>query len=180
MNRFVQQDDNARLMLAIAKRFLGTNGRVVFIDSSVGNIRSENIFQSLGPWANTAFYQTLALFGVIILTLGTTFGLPIADKIKLLGTRDLMSAVGNLMERAKQFEMAGDYLEDEVSQRVSKLRRGVESPNQAKIDQLLASEGTTEPKGLPKIWNQIFELLKSDEQRMKSQYSARLRGRIKK
>jgi hypothetical protein len=100
-NRFIDSADNAQVFLETLRAFSAPGSRVVFTEAAFGNIDEPGLMQTIGPWAEAAWFQLLFLFVVIVYTLGRRFGLPEEYRPKQKGTRELLEAITDTFIRAK-------------------------------------------------------------------------------
>ena len=127
-NRFLDRADNADLALRLIKGLVPDGGRVVFTEASLGKGIENSLVNTLGPWATGAYIQVLALFLVIVLTLGIRFGLPELEKRKQAGQREMLDAIADVYRRARSTAVALDsaYVEADL-----RIRRGLKIPANA-------------------------------------------------
>jgi hypothetical protein len=127
-NRFLDRADNADLALRMISGLVPEGGRVVFTEASLGKGIENSLVNTLGPWATGGYIQALALFLVVVLTLGTRFGLPEIEKRKQAGQREMIDAIADVYRRAKSTAVALDsaYVEADL-----RIRRGLKIPANA-------------------------------------------------
>lgn len=99
-NRFIDRKDNAEVLLSSIKTVVPPGARFVFAESALMN-RSPGLLETIGAWAEAAWYQILLVVGVVIYTLGKRFGLPDEERAKQRGSRELLDAVADTFKRAK-------------------------------------------------------------------------------
>jgi hypothetical protein len=105
-NRFVDKLDNAEVLLSALRAVAEPGSRIVFTEATFGYVRSPGFFESVGKWAEAAWFQCLFLFGVIVYTLGRRFGLPDETRPRQRGTRELLDAVSDTYLRARASQAA--------------------------------------------------------------------------
>lgn len=133
-NRFLDESDNARLVLSLARSGIQPGGKVVFAEAAIGNVQEEGIFTLLGPWAVAARWQALLLFVVIVVTLGIRFGQPVRKTVQQRGSREMVDALGDLLLTGRKRQYALDQFRRSALDRV---RKAVRAPHSATESQLL-------------------------------------------
>lgn len=134
-NRFIDRGDNAKFFVSLVKSLAGGKGEVVFTEAAQGNVVDESLFSGLGGWARATAWQLFALFLVVAWTSGVAFGLPIRDRRRQAGTRDLMEAFGSLMRRRRAPQFALTLVINAIKR---DLKRSVGLPAAATEEALLA------------------------------------------
>lgn len=132
-NRFLDQHQNAAFYLQLVKSVAGDRSSVTFTEASFGNIADDGLISALGGWARSAVWQGFLLFGVIAWSFAIGFGLPIVDRRRQSGTRDLMEAMNQLLKRAKNRPMAMQQVFHALE---SDLKRSVGLPRSANQEAL--------------------------------------------
>lgn len=115
-NRFIDRADNAAFFATLVRSVAGENKRVVFTEATFGNVFDEGMISALGGWARATVWQGYLLFGVVAWSSAVIFGIPLPLRRRQAGTRDLMEAFAQMLQRAKNLKMA-------QSQVVESLRR---------------------------------------------------------
>jgi hypothetical protein len=100
-NRYLAQGDNAQFFLETLKAYAPNAKRVVFTEGTFGQVQPPGLLETMGPWAEGAWYQILFVFAVIVWTLNRRFGLPQQVRRRQTGGRELVDAFTDTMYRAK-------------------------------------------------------------------------------
>lgn len=117
-NRFLDQRDNAALLINFVHWIAPAGSKVVFVEESFGNGRTQGLLALVGPWAEAAGWQTLLLFVVIVFTLGKRFGLPDSSRTRQSGARELVDAIGQIYDRAGAASLALDAAATDADRRI--------------------------------------------------------------
>lgn len=117
-NRFIDRADDAQLGLALIQGLIKPGGRVVFVESTLGESIEPSLVGVIGPWAVGAWMQILVLFGVIVLTLGVRFGLPVTERRTQQGQRELIDAIADVYRRSRSSAIALDAAYVAANQRI--------------------------------------------------------------
>lgn len=119
-NRFLAEDENAEFgldMMALA----APPGSTVLLDETVHRPPSvSSLAEALGPWAIALRNQALFVFVVVVITLGKRFGIPIKERGKQRGARELLDALHNVMARGDHGAIAIKWILD---RRMREVRR---------------------------------------------------------
>jgi hypothetical protein len=105
-NRYLSQADNAQFFLETLKTYAPNATRVVFPEATFGERQEPGLLETMGPWAEGAWYQVLFLFAVVIWTLNRRFGLPRQLRRTQAGGRELVDALTDIMTRARATSMS--------------------------------------------------------------------------
>lgn len=100
-NRFIDQDQNASLLLASIKSMAPKGSRFVFLEAAFGNYAEPGLLGTIGPWAVFAGWQFVFVFAIVVFTLGQRFGLPSEGHAKQKAARELVHALSGIYRRAK-------------------------------------------------------------------------------
>lgn len=119
-NRFLDEKDNASFALELVHSVAKPGSRIVFLEAGIGNIDEASPTNTLGPWAEAARWQMVILFGVLVFTLGRRFGLPVVERRKVFGSRELFDAVADVFRRTGNTGLALDNVLSECESRVRK------------------------------------------------------------
>lgn len=117
-NRFLDQHDNADVLMACVQQFVPKGKRLVFLEAAWGNGQETGFFDSIGEWATAAWKQLLLLGVVVILTLGKPFGLPESQRPAQQGQRELVDAFAALLRRAKATDIALEAVAEDADRRL--------------------------------------------------------------
>ena len=105
-NRFIDRADNASFFATLVRSVAGESKRVVFTEATFGNVSDEGMISALGGWARATIWQGYLLFGVVAWSCAVIFGIPVPLRRRQAGTRDLMEAFAQMLQRAKNLKMA--------------------------------------------------------------------------
>lgn len=117
-NRFIDRLDNAEVFARMLAAPADTGKRLVFVESTFGNVRAKSLAAELGSWVEAARWQALLLAIVMAYSLGRRFGLPETSIRRQRGARELLDAVADTMSRAKRTDLALRLLLDHVDHRL--------------------------------------------------------------
>lgn len=109
-NRFVDKADNAEFLLRNIDLLGQGKSKVVFLHGFHGDRREPSITEALGPWASGGFNQFLFLFLTSIVVFGVRFGLASLPNRRQVGTRELVDAYADTLQRAKAASVALDLV----------------------------------------------------------------------
>ncbi|MCH8274698.1 MAG: DUF4350 domain-containing protein [Armatimonadetes bacterium] len=101
LNRFIGEEDNAELAVALITSLLPEGKIVAFPDYAYGITAADNVFVRLGPSFTSAVLQLLFLFALLVYTLGKRFGYPDAEIPRKPGTGDFVAALGEAFRRGR-------------------------------------------------------------------------------
>ena len=104
-NRFIAQGDNAAAAIELFRMAAPTK-KLVFTESTFGNVVDPGLLATIGPWAVNAWGQLLLLFVVICYSLGKRFGLPQRERVTQAGTRQLLDAIADTHYRGQHVRLA--------------------------------------------------------------------------
>lgn len=139
-NRYIDDADNATVLLDTVATLAGPSKRVVFTEAAIGNVSEPSLMEIIGAWAVAAWNQLLLLLLVIFYTLGKAFGLPQRTRRTQRGARELMDAIAGTFQRGR---MAGVAVQSALDDADFKIRKTLKLPRdatKARRDELL-SEG---------------------------------------
>lgn len=122
-NRFLDEGDNARVLLDLIRETAKPGSRVVFVESVFGNSEGSGLFAAIGPWAGAARWQALLLLFVIIFTLSRRFGLPEVEHPIERGTRDMLVALSTTMRSSRRGQMALEAIASDAIERARRILR---------------------------------------------------------
>jgi hypothetical protein len=105
-NRFLAEHDHAKAALDIVATVTPPGSEIVFVEAAFGNVQETGLLGTIGPWAVAAWYQTLFLGLVIVATLGKRFGLPVVERRRQEGSRQLLDALADTYLRGKHARIA--------------------------------------------------------------------------
>lgn len=117
-NRFIDQNDNANVLMAGVQEFVPKGKRLVFLEAAWGNRQETGFFESIGSWAVAAWKQILILGVVVVLTLGKPFGLPESRRPTQHGQRELVDAFAALLRRARATDIALEAVAEDADRRL--------------------------------------------------------------
>jgi hypothetical protein len=118
INSRLDHDDNAALAVDLLLPE-GANAalanRVAFLTASRAGSGSRSVVSLLGPRVKPALFQLVVAFLLLALWKGRRFGRPVAESlpVKLAGS-EIVTAVGDLLERAGNRDAAARQLRDGV------------------------------------------------------------------
>ena len=100
MNAFIDQGDNAKLLLDQVHLLAPKGSRVEVIDGSISGATA-GLIDALGPWAHGVQLQVILVGVVIVYSLGKRFGL--ADETLRFqpGARDLLDGIADTYNRGR-------------------------------------------------------------------------------
>ncbi len=101
MNRYLDQDQNAELFLELASMTSSQSGKFVFYEASHGAAQEPSLVETIGGWANGAWWQLNIIFVALICCLGVRFGYPNTIRATQLGGKDFADAIASLLRRSK-------------------------------------------------------------------------------
>jgi hypothetical protein len=104
-NRFIDMADDAEFVLSTIDLLARPGDRLVFTEASFGNVSEPGFFETLGPWAVSAWRQVIVVFLVLVFSLGKRFGYPEERRRVVQSSRDLADAFGNLLRRSKRVDL---------------------------------------------------------------------------
>ncbi len=119
-NRFIDQADNAPVLLASIQASVPKGSRLVFLEAAWGNASEPGLFEAIGEWAAAGWSQALILGLVIVYTLGRPFGLPEAKRPGQRGQRELVDAYSSLLRRAEATDIAMQAVLTDADRRLRK------------------------------------------------------------
>ncbi|MFQ3678764.1 MAG: hypothetical protein SNJ74_12590, partial [Fimbriimonadaceae bacterium] len=99
-NRFIDQFDNAAFLLSVVADAAGPKRKVAIVDVLAGVSSEPSALGFIGPWAEAMGWQVVVLFVVVAWTWGSRFGLPVAWRGREVGTRELVDALADTMQRS--------------------------------------------------------------------------------
>jgi hypothetical protein len=105
-NRYLAAADNAEFFLETLQAYAPNAKRVVFTDGTFGAATDPGLLETIGPWAEGAYYQAIFLFVVVVWTLNQRFGLPRQVRERQVGSREMVDALTDTMTRAKATGLA--------------------------------------------------------------------------
>lgn len=100
-NRFVDKFDNAAFALSLFADAAGPNRKVVVVDVLAGAAAEPSALEFVGPWAEAMWWQAIVFALVVAWTWGSRFGLPVAWRAREVGTRELLDALAETMQRSR-------------------------------------------------------------------------------
>ncbi len=119
-NRFIDQEDNAAVMVAAFQALAPKGSRIVFLEAAWGNASEPGLFETIGDWAEAGWSQVLVLGLLIVYTLGRPFGLPEARRPGQHGQRELVDAYSSLLRRAGATDVAMQAVTVDADRRLRK------------------------------------------------------------
>ena len=105
-NRFLDRNDNAAFLLQLVRSLAKDSRRVVFVEATFDEPQERSLVEAIGPWANAAWQQLLVLAVVVIYTLGKRLGIPEAYRARQRGSREMVDAVADTMQRSRSADFA--------------------------------------------------------------------------
>lgn len=159
LNQYIDKDQNVEAFLSTLERVVPKGTPLVIVEAAWGNSYDEGILDHIGPWAVAGWKQMLVLFGVVIWTLGSPFGLARLTRVKEEGGKERILAITNLLKRSHQwkFVLRAGYEDAD-----SKVRRKLGLPGSAPI----AERNDHLPSELVACFSRLEALLKGDEYTM--------------
>jgi hypothetical protein len=133
-NRFLDQNDTAEFYLNLIRSAAPEGATIVFAEAAFGNSSGESVFDLFGGWTKAARWQALLLLAMIGITLGMRFGLPVWEKPRQFGAREMVDALGSMLQRAKKPQYALNLILNEAFRRI---RRVQKIPRSTTIEQML-------------------------------------------
>lgn len=130
-NRFLDQRDNAALLVNFVQWLAPRGASLVFVEASFGNGHEQGLLALIGPWADAAGWQATLLFVVIVWTLGKRFGLPESVRTRQKGARELVDGIGQIYDRSGATPLA---LEAAASSADVRIRAHFKLPRDAPKD----------------------------------------------
>lgn len=106
LNYAIGKSENARILLRLVGMLAKPGGRIVLTTATIAGGDTPSFFESIGPWALSAWKQLLLLLVVTAIALGSRFGLPDDQRRREQGSRELVEALGGIYERAKAVDAA--------------------------------------------------------------------------
>jgi hypothetical protein len=119
-NRFLDDQENAAFFLAVLHTVAPPGSKIVVLEAGIGNADDPSAANTLGTWAEAARWQAVLLFVVLVFTLGRRFGLPIVERRRVRGSRELFDAIADVFRRTGNTTLALDNLLAECETRVRK------------------------------------------------------------
>lgn len=101
-NRFITQQENAKVALAVFRSAVPKTKRIVAVEAAFGNVHDKNLAEWAGRWAQVARDQFFFLVAVVAATLAMRFGTPVSERIKELGVRSMVDAMGANLSRLRR------------------------------------------------------------------------------
>ncbi len=129
-NRFLDREDNARLMLWAMSALAKPGETIVFLEAGHSPQGVPSALEILGPWAVAAWWQAIFVFVLLIVAGGLRFGLPEVARFREAGARDLVDAVGSLYSRGRATHLAFSALAAEADRA---LRQRLKLPSDAHV-----------------------------------------------
>jgi hypothetical protein len=105
-NRFIDHAQNAQLLVNAVRVLAPRGSRIVFTVGAFGNVENMGFLQAVAGWLDAAWQQFLLLCAVIVYTLGKRLGLPQESRRKQRGSRELVDALADTMNRAQAKQLA--------------------------------------------------------------------------
>lgn len=140
-NKFLGQNDNAAFLLSLVNRSAPMGSNVVVSTAGIGEDSKKGILGEFGDWAVVAQWQFLLLLAVIALTLGTRFGQARTFASTQRGSRQLLDAVAELLQRSGKAQFAAKMLVMEaVKKKKHELRYSRSEPDSVVVLRLSESE----------------------------------------
>jgi hypothetical protein len=127
-NRFIDKNDNALEAMRLIRMVAPAGSHLVFAEASFGHISEPGVLELIGPWALAAWWQLIALFLVIVYTLGKPFGYPDEERFVQRGARELVDAVALTYRRSGATHVA---LQRFYSYTDREIRRKLKLPSDA-------------------------------------------------
>jgi hypothetical protein len=106
LNGFLAQHDNAAFLARTVASLDPGSKRVVVLEALAGSVLDPGLLESIGPWAQAAWWQLVLVFVVLAYSLGKRFGLPIPERTPQRGSRELVDAYADVMARSRKPHMA--------------------------------------------------------------------------
>lgn len=119
-NRFIDQAENAKVLMDALSRQARRGSRFVFVEASIGNAREVSLMEMIGPWAKAAWMQLLLLGVVVLYTLGKPFGLPTPERRRQYGARELLDAMADTLMRGRMSKVALGSVHEEAKRLIAR------------------------------------------------------------
>lgn len=132
-NRFLDRNDNAKLIMATVASLATPGSTIVFDEGKILGVDDPGLMEAIGQWALAGWYQLLLCFAVICYSLGKPFGIPEPERTSQHGTRALLNAIGGLLRRGRATSLA---LESAASQAEASIFAFLKVPAQTKLADL--------------------------------------------
>lgn len=131
-NRFLDQKDNADFAVWLAQFLTPKQGSIVLLEAPFSPAADPGLLALLGDWAVAGWWQIVFCFLVLSYAMGRRFGLPEMETMRQRGSRELVDAQADVMNRAG---MAGLALRRVVADadREIRARFGIPSDASPKI-----------------------------------------------
>lgn len=105
-NRFISLNDNAQEIMRWVAAIAPKGSTLVFDEATIGSSEPPGILESIGGWAEAAWWQLIFLFIVIAYSLGKPFGLPTEERPVQRGARELVDAAAQTFRRGQATDVA--------------------------------------------------------------------------
>lgn len=105
-NRFLDKNDNAEALMMVFSGFVPKGSRIVFTTATIGDAQEPGLLETIGKWAQDAWWQALFVLGIVILSLNRRFGYPTPYRQAQRGSRELLDAIADSFSRARSSEIA--------------------------------------------------------------------------
>lgn len=136
-NRYITESDDAAFAVGVLRAAVPKGHRIVAVESAFGNSHDKNLVEWAGRWAMVARDQFFFLVLVVALTLAARFGTPATERIKELGARSMVDAMGANLGRLSNPSYAMHLLLADVYERVRvALRAPVGTPRAELLNQM--------------------------------------------
>lgn len=129
-NRFIDRFDNAAFLLSVVADAAGSNRKVAIVDVLAGVSADPSAFSFIGAWAEAMWWQVIVFFVVVAWTWGSRFGLPVAWRSREVGTRELVDALADTMQRSGMASYALSAIVEDADHIV---RRRAKLPQDASV-----------------------------------------------
>lgn len=118
-NRFIDQEQNATFLMDLVRKIGGKSRSIAFAEG-LYNPTPPSLFDVLGRWSESAWWQLVFLFVVIVYSLGKRFGLPDEPRPVQTGQRELVNAVADTYRRANAAQIAARAIYDHADRKLRK------------------------------------------------------------
>jgi len=105
-NRFIDKNDNAQAFMGVLSAVAPKGATIKFATGTFGDAETPGLLETIGSWAQAAWWQALFVLGVIVVSLNRRFGYPTPWKPAQRGGRELLDAIADTFSRARSSQSA--------------------------------------------------------------------------
>ncbi len=133
MNRYIDKDQNAEFFLELASLVSGQSGSFVFYEASHGAAQEPSLVETIGGWANGAWWQLNIIFVALICSLGVRFGYPNPFRATQLGGKDFADAIASLLRRSRASSISMEVLVADADREIRRrLKLAMDTPKEVR------------------------------------------------